>query len=40
MGMRARLAYTLALFNILVLWDGFPVDEHGTIHLSIAEFIL
>ncbi len=39
-GLRARLAYTMALFNILVLWDGFPVDEHGNIHLSIAEFSL
>jgi len=32
-GLRARLAYTTAVFNILVLWDGFPVDEHGNIHL-------
>ncbi len=39
-GLRARLAYTMALFNILVLWDGIPVDEHGNIHLSIAEFSL
>ena len=39
-GLRARLAYTMALFNILVLWDGIPVDEDGTIHLSIAEFSL
>jgi hypothetical protein len=39
-GLRARLAYTMALFNILVMWDGIPVDEHGTIHLSIAEFSL
>ena len=39
-GLRTRLAYTMALFNILVLWDGIPVDEHGIIHLSIAEFSL
>ena len=39
-GLRARLAYTMALFNILVLWDGFPVDADGNIHLSIAEFSL
>ena len=39
-GLRARLAYTMALFNILVLWDGIPVDEDGIIHLSIAEFTL
>ena len=39
-GLKARLAYTMALFNILVLWDGMSVDEHGNIHLSIAEFSL
>ncbi len=37
---RARLAYTMALFNVLVLWDGVPVDDDGIIHLSIAEFAL
>jgi hypothetical protein len=36
----ARLAYTMALFNVLVLWDGLPVDEHEILHLSIAEFAL
>src|SRR5947199_190147 len=39
-GLHARLAYTMALFNILVMWDGIPADEHGTIHLSIAPFVL
>ena len=39
-GLRTRLAYTMALFNTLVLWDGIPVDAHGNIHLSIAEFTL
>jgi hypothetical protein len=39
-GLRARLAYTMALFNLLVMWDGIPVDENGTIHLSIAQFSL
>ena len=39
-GLKARLASTMALFNILVLWDGMPVDEDGNIHLSIAEFSL
>jgi hypothetical protein len=38
--LRARLAYTMALFNVLVLWDGLPVDNDGNIHLSIAEFAL
>jgi hypothetical protein len=37
---RARLAFTMAVFNILVLWNGFPVDNDGNIHLSIAEFTL
>ena len=37
---QARLAYTMAVFNILVQWDGFPVDADGNVHLSIAEFSL
>ncbi len=36
----AHLAYALALFNILVQWHGLEPDEHGRIHLSIAEFSL
>jgi hypothetical protein len=39
-GLRTRLAYTMAVFNILVLWDGIPVDDDGILHLSIAEFAL
>lgn len=39
-GLHARLAYTMALFNILAMWDGIPVDEDGIIHLSIAQFVL
>lgn len=39
-GLHARLAYTMAVFNMLVLWDGIPVDENGVIHHSIAEFSL
>jgi len=35
-----RLAFTVALFNILVQWDGLPVDEHGHTHRSIARFSL
>ena len=37
---RARLAFTLAAFNILVQWHGLEPDENGMIHLSIAEFSL
>ncbi len=36
----ARLAWTLAVFNIVVQWNGLPIDADGTIHLSIAEFSL
>jgi hypothetical protein len=36
----ARLAFTLAAFNLLVQWHGLPPDEHGFVHLSIAEFSL
>jgi hypothetical protein len=34
---RSRLAFTLAVFNLLVQWHGFPVDANGNIRLSIAE---
>jgi len=37
---RARLAFTMATFNILVQWHGLQPDEHGFVHLSIAEFSL
>jgi hypothetical protein len=36
----ARLRFLMALFNILVLWDGVPIDVDGNIHLSIAQFSL
>lgn len=36
----ARLSFVMALFNVLVLWDGLPVDVDGNIHLSIAQFTL
>lgn len=37
---KSRLAYTMALFNILVQWDGLQVDEAGCVHFSIARFSL
>lgn len=37
---RARLAFTLAAFNILVQWHGLKPDEEGLIRLSIAQFSL
>jgi hypothetical protein len=36
----ARLAFTMAVFNVLVLWDGLHVDADGVVHLSIAPFSL
>jgi hypothetical protein len=35
-----RLGFTMAMFNVLVMWDGLPVDADGVIHLSIAQFSL
>jgi len=37
---RARLAYTMAAFNVLVDWFGLQPDNGGFAHLSIAEFSL
>jgi hypothetical protein len=37
---RARMAFVLAAFNLLVQWSGLQPDEHGMIHLSIAKFSL
>jgi hypothetical protein len=37
---QSRLAFTMAAFNLLVQWHGLQPDEHGRIHLSIAEFSL
>lgn len=35
-----RLAYTVALFNLLQHWNGLNFDEDGVSHLSLAEFSL
>ncbi len=37
---QARLAFTMAVFNLLAQWDGLPADEDGFVPLSIAEFSL
>jgi len=37
---QARLAFTMAAFNVLVQGDGLPADEDGFVPLSIAEFSL
>ena len=39
-GFTTRLAFTLALFNVLIDWDGVRVARDGTIHLSMAQFSL
>ncbi|CAA9272181.1 MAG: hypothetical protein AVDCRST_MAG93-2687 [uncultured Chloroflexia bacterium] len=39
-GLRTRLGYVLALFNTLLAWDGFPVDDDGNVELSIANFVI
>jgi hypothetical protein len=38
--LQARLAYTMALFNILAQWHGLRPDQQGRVHLSIAHFSL
>jgi hypothetical protein len=37
---QARLAFTMATFNILTQWDGLIPDENGFVPLSIAQFSL
>lgn len=37
---RARMAFVLSAFNILVQWHGWTPDDRGMVHLSIAEFSL
>jgi len=36
----ARLAFTVAAFNLLIQWDGLQPDDKGFISLSIAQFSL
>ena len=36
----AKLAFAMALFNILIQWHGFHHDSDGFVPLSIAEFSL
>jgi hypothetical protein len=36
----ARLAFTMAAFNVLVQWDGLRPTASGFVPLSIAEFSL
>jgi hypothetical protein len=38
--LKSRLAFTMAMFNLLVQWDGIQVDEFGCVHFSLAPFSL
>jgi hypothetical protein len=38
--LKARLAFCLAAFNLLVQWDGLAPDENGFVRLSLAQFSL
>lgn len=38
--LKTHLAFALAIFNICVQWNGFPIDQYGEIHLSFAPFAL
>jgi hypothetical protein len=38
--LKSRLAFTMAMFNLLVEWDGIQVDEFGCVHFSLAPFSL
>jgi len=38
--LEARLAFTVAAFNLLVQWYGLPANEDGFVPLSMAEFNL
>jgi len=37
---KSRLAYTMAMFNLLVQWDGLDVDKEGAVHFHLAPFSL
>jgi hypothetical protein len=36
----ARLAFTMAVFNVLARWHGFQPNASGFVPLSMAEFSL
>lgn len=37
---KSRVGWTMALFNILVQWNGIEPDDTGFVHPSIANFSL
>ena len=38
--LKSRLAFTMAMFNVLVEWNGIQIDELGNVHFSLAPFSL
>jgi hypothetical protein len=38
--LESRIAFTMAMFNILVQWNGIQVDQDGKVHFSLAPFSL
>jgi len=38
--LQARLAFTMAAFNVLVQWHGLQPNASGFVPLSLAEFSL
>lgn len=34
----SHLAYTMAMINLLVQWDGIQVDENGCVYFSLVSF--
>ena len=38
--LKSRIAFTMAMFNILVEWSSVQVDELGNVHFSLAPFSL
>ena len=39
-GLKARLAFALAAFNVCCLWDGLQADENGFVALSMLQVVL
>ena len=37
---KTRVGFTMALFNLLIQWDGLPARDDGFVSLSIAQFCL
>ena len=37
---KARLAFTMALCNLLVSWDGLPIDNNGFVPFSMTQLSL